>query len=266
VHLLIRHWKPENPRQQAADLLYQQQKRVSKQEAKPVVVVANIAANCDNLKKKTKCLIYRLHTKNSMILSLWTLVNEFIPIKNSYLSIWVPQNLLHVSAASSLLFSWRLEKTSIAVSFQVGMPADYVNKLARMFQDIKVSEDLNQQFKETKKGKVAGNGYFAWRLSNSWPWTLFWAKAWKLLFLIVNVFALLFVEYAVWCHAVAFRTDMANIKILNSGAWSRRMDRIPVSLPPALEDLIPDVEEFYKTKHTGRKLQWNHLMSNGVVS
>lgn len=29
---------------------------------------------------------------------------------------------------------------------EVGMPADYVNKLARMFQDIKVSEDLNAQF------------------------------------------------------------------------------------------------------------------------
>lgn len=28
------------------------------------------------------------------------------------------------------------------------MPADYVNKLARMFQDIQVSEDLNQEFKE----------------------------------------------------------------------------------------------------------------------
>lgn len=27
------------------------------------------------------------------------------------------------------------------------MPADYVNKLARMFQDIKVSEDLNVQFR-----------------------------------------------------------------------------------------------------------------------
>lgn len=40
------------------------------------------------------------------------------------------------------------------------MPADYVNKLARMFQDIKVSEDLNQQFKETYrniKGSIAGN-------------------------------------------------------------------------------------------------------------
>lgn len=42
---------------------------------------------------------------------------------------------------------------------EVGMPADYVNKLARMFQDIKVSEDLNQQFKEqyrSTRGSIAG--------------------------------------------------------------------------------------------------------------
>lgn len=42
---------------------------------------------------------------------------------------------------------------------EVGMPADYVNKLGRMFQDIKVSEDLNQQFKEqyrSCKGNIAG--------------------------------------------------------------------------------------------------------------
>lgn len=32
------------------------------------------------------------------------------------------------------------------------MPAEYVNKLARMFQDIKVSEDLNNEFKEKNKG------------------------------------------------------------------------------------------------------------------
>jgi cullin-5 len=30
---------------------------------------------------------------------------------------------------------------------EVGMPADYINKLARMLQDIEVGEDLNQQFK-----------------------------------------------------------------------------------------------------------------------
>ncbi|XP_035225373.1 cullin-5-like, partial [Stegodyphus dumicola] len=31
----------------------------------------------------------------------------------------------------------------------IGMPADYVNKLSRMFQDIKVNEDLNEEFKGT---------------------------------------------------------------------------------------------------------------------
>lgn len=38
---------------------------------------------------------------------------------------------------------------------EVGMPADYVNKLARMFQDIKVSQDLNQQFKEECRAAIA---------------------------------------------------------------------------------------------------------------
>ena len=34
------------------------------------------------------------------------------------------------------------------------MPAEYVNKLARMFQDIKVSEDLNQGFKDRHRGSA----------------------------------------------------------------------------------------------------------------
>jgi hypothetical protein len=42
------------------------------------------------------------------------------------------------------------------------MPADYVNKLARMFQDIKVSEDLNVEFKEAHRNNnevIAGTAY-----------------------------------------------------------------------------------------------------------
>ena len=60
-------------------------------------------------------------------------------------------------------------------------------------------------------------------------------------------------------------TDAINIKILNAGAWARSSDRVSVSLPMELEDYIPQVEEFYKHKHSGRKLQWHHLMSNGIV-
>jgi len=100
----------------------------------------------------------------------------------------------------------------------VGMPAEYVNKLARMFQDIKVSEDLNQQFKNAN------------RLSHD--------------------------------HLA----DSINIKILNAGAWARGSERVQVSLPLEMEDIIPEVEEFYRKKHNGRKLQWYHHMSNGTVS
>lgn len=96
---------------------------------------------------------------------------------------------------------------------EVGMPADYVNKLARMFQDIKVSEDLNTNF----------------RMSTT-------------------------------------RHDAINIKILNAGAWARGSERVSVSLPVELEDYIPEVEEFYKKKHSGRKLQWYHHMSNGTIT
>ncbi|XP_023246522.1 cullin-5 isoform X2 [Copidosoma floridanum] len=98
---------------------------------------------------------------------------------------------------------------------EVGMPADYVNKLARMFQDIKVSQDLNQMFKEQCRATIA---------------------------------------------------DSINIKILNAGAWARGSERVTVSLPLQLEDYIPEVEEFYKKKHSGRKLQWYHHMSNGTIT
>lgn len=110
-----------------------------------------------------------------------------------------------------------MEENMVEWLRDVGMPADYINKLARMFQDIKVSNDLNQGFKKEYKNK----GDIA---------------------------------------------DSVNIKILNAGAWSRASERIPVSLPTELEDYIPEVEEFYRKNHSGRKLQWHHLMSNGVIT
>uniref|UniRef100_A0A2K6GIS4 Cullin-5 n=1 Tax=Propithecus coquereli TaxID=379532 RepID=A0A2K6GIS4_PROCO len=61
-------------------------------------------------------------------------------------------------------------------------------------------------------------------------------------------------------------SDSVNIKILNAGAWSRSSEKVFVSLPTELEDLIPEVEEFYKKNHSGRKLHWHHLMSNGIIT
>lgn len=63
------------------------------------------------------------------------------------------------------------------------MPADYINKLARMFQDIKVSNDLNQGFKKEyqDKGDIAG----------------------KLLF-VIKCFLPLSQAYKLWVHHVAY--------------------------------------------------------------
>ncbi|XP_043240835.1 cullin-5-like [Amphibalanus amphitrite] len=96
----------------------------------------------------------------------------------------------------------------------IGMPADYVNKLSRMFQDVKVSQDLNAEFHDSRP----------------------------------NV------------------ADNVNIKILNAGAWARGSERVSVTLPTELEDYIPELEEFYRAKHSGRKLQWHHHMSNGTIT
>jgi cullin-5 len=106
-----------------------------------------------------------------------------------------------------------------------------------MFQDIKISEDLNQQFKEEyrkTKGSIAGN----------------------------NLFKDVLVNTDFQKNQIS---DSINIKILNAGAWARGSDRVTVSLPLELEDYIPEVEDFYRKKHSGRKLQWHHHMSNGTV-
>nr|XP_046182507.1 cullin-5-like isoform X2 [Oncorhynchus gorbuscha] len=121
--------------------------------------------------------------------------------------------ILDISADSEI------EENMVEWLREVGMPADYVNKLARMFQDIKVSDDLNQNFKECHKH-----------------------------------------------NKLTLSADSVNIKILNAGAWSRSSEKVFVSLPTELEDLIPEVDDFYKKNHSGRKLHWHHLMSNGIIT
>jgi cullin-5 len=56
------------------------------------------------------------------------------------------------------------------------------------------------------------------------------------------------------------------LKILNAGAWSRGRDKCHISFPSEIDDLIPEMEEFYKTKHVGRKLNWAHNWSSAVVT
>ncbi|RNA29773.1 cullin-5 [Brachionus plicatilis] len=113
-----------------------------------------------------------------------------------------------------------MEEQTVMMLKDIGMPPEYINKLSQMFKDIKVSEDINDKFKQVARNNLHN----------------------------INL------------------ADIINIKILNAGAWSRTSDKIAVTLPPELEDYIPEVEKFYKNEHSGRKLTWHHLMSNGVIN
>uniref|UniRef100_A0A1I7SBJ6 Cullin-5 n=1 Tax=Bursaphelenchus xylophilus TaxID=6326 RepID=A0A1I7SBJ6_BURXY len=56
-----------------------------------------------------------------------------------------------------------------------------------------------------------------------------------------------------------------NLKILNAGAWSRGREKAHITLPREIEEIIPEIEDFYKKKHVGRKLNWAHSWSTGVI-
>jgi cullin-5 len=56
------------------------------------------------------------------------------------------------------------------------------------------------------------------------------------------------------------------VKILNAGAWSRNREKTHLTLPKELEEVIPEVEEFYRKQHCGRKLNWAHHWSTGTCT
>ena len=201
---------------------------------------------------------------------------------------------------------------------EVGMPADYVNKLARMFQDIKVSEDLNQLFKSAHKLNALTSSGDNKQTSNAIMAPNSHTGAFPPGVAVCSNGGLMCTEGSVCGDAACVDVtptaqgvsipapapnplsiyasdklspnlisdsgsspasnlsdfdykprpipDYINIKILNAGAWARGSERVQVTLPLELEDIIPEVEEFYKKKHSGRKLRWYHHMSNGTVS
>ncbi|CAB1347838.1 unnamed protein product [Coregonus sp. 'balchen'] len=133
-----------------------------------------LANYCDMLLRKTT--LSKKLTSEEIELKLKENKDVFMRYHKAHLT---RRLILDISADSEI------EENMVEWLREVGMPADYVNKLARMFQDIKVSDDLNQVFKEMHKhNKLA----------------------------------------------------------------------------------LPEVEDFYKRNHSGRKLHWHHLMSNGIIT
>ncbi|GMS79957.1 hypothetical protein PENTCL1PPCAC_2132, partial [Pristionchus entomophagus] len=99
-----------------------------------------------------------------------------------------------------------------------GMPAEQVNKLFRMLQDVELNKTLSA---DIRSSLVDGHGGLS---------------------------------------------DLINIKVLNTGAWGKGGERIHVSLPHELEELLSPVEGYYGKIYNGRKLHWLHHWSTAAMN
>ena len=116
------------------------------------------------------------------------------------------------------------------------MPAEFIIKLQQMFKDLKLNRDMNEEFRTVCPSSRNNNTM----MGNS----------------------------SVFCtfDAHLLGLDSFSFKILSAAAWPHPGDKIDVSLPAQIEDVLPEIEEFYKKKHSGRKLTWHHTVSNGQVT
>ncbi|XP_055342513.1 cullin-1-like [Paramacrobiotus metropolitanus] len=110
---------------------------------------------------------------------------------------------------------------------------EYTSKLQRMFQDMGLSKDLNEQFKQylerhTPAGTATGSGTEAPPLLSSKD-----------------------LEFTV--------------QILSTGAWPFS-ERTALTLPTELERPVTVFREFYHGKYSGRKLTWLYNMSRCELS
>ncbi|KAA3681091.1 cullin 5 [Paragonimus westermani] len=128
-----------------------------------------------------------------------------------------------------------LEKVMVDRLRNVGMPAEQLNKLSRMFQDMQLSHDLTISFKNTYRSTSGSSP-----ISPTGSLSLM--------------------------STTSANVDMINILILTSGSWVLQSERkASICLPSELEDFLPQIEDFYHKKHQGRNLIWQHHLSHGVV-
>lgn len=57
-----------------------------------------------------------------------------------------------------------------------------------------------------------------------------------------------------------FSLDLS-VNVLSAAAWPTYPD-VPVRIPPDIARAIKDFEQYYHTKHNGRKLSWKHQLAH----
>lgn len=115
---------------------------------------------------------------------------------------------------------------------------EYTNKLQRMFQDVGVSKDLNEQFRNhLQKSNEPLDIDFQIQV--------------------------LFISFKTFSPLISF--NKIELQVLSSGSWPFQQSCV-FSLPAELERCVHRFTGFYGGQHSGRKLNWLYHMSKGELT
>ena len=132
---------------------------------------------------------------------------------------------------------------------------EYTSKLQRMFQDIGVSKDLNEQFRR----------HLNETLSNE-PLDIDFQIQVNLSFCVVSLGWVQYSIFRIMLYA-AFGNPCIFwfvLQVLSSGSWPFQQSCV-FSLPTELERCVHRFTSFYGGQHSGRKLNWLYHMSKGEL-
>ncbi|KAJ8377555.1 hypothetical protein AAFF_G00256190 [Aldrovandia affinis] len=179
-----------------------------------------LARYCDSLLKKSSKNPEEAELEDT--LNQVMVVFKYIEDKDVFQKFYakmLAKRLVHQNSASDDAEASMISKLKQACGFE------YTSKLQRMFQDIGVSKDLNEQFKK--------------HLSNSEP--------------------LDSLDNGCLCVVVDF-----SIQVLSSGSWPFQQS-CTFALPSELERSYQRFTAFYASRHSGRKLTWLYHLSKGEL-
>ncbi|XP_016050943.1 PREDICTED: cullin-1 isoform X3 [Miniopterus natalensis] len=183
-----------------------------------------LARYCDSLLKKSSKNPEEAELEDT--LNQVMVVFKYIEDKDVFQKFYakmLAKRLVHQNSASDDAEASMISKLKQACGFE------YTSKLQRMFQDIGVSKDLNEQFKK--------------HLTNSEP----------LDFPETN-------ELSPDSH----RPVDFSIQVLSSGSWPFQQS-CTFALPSELERSYQRFTAFYASRHSGRKLTWLYQLSKGEL-
>ncbi|XP_045144624.1 cullin-1 isoform X2 [Echinops telfairi] len=188
-----------------------------------------LARYCDSLLKKSSKNPEEAELEDT--LNQVMVVFKYIEDKDVFQKFYakmLAKRLVHQNSASDDAEASMISKLKQACGFE------YTSKLQRMFQDIGVSKDLNEQFKK--------------HLTNSEPLD----------------------RGAGGPRAVGPATDCLyptvdfSIQVLSSGSWPFQQS-CTFALPSELERSYQRFTAFYASRHSGRKLTWLYQLSKGEL-